>query len=698
MAEEYVDISLSGYENEDASEEPFVYDEEAGNLVQVFESHPVGLQALQEISQFVIEKTREAEESSDEYRQRLADDNRLLTGELKPKDFPFQHCANGNIPILLENTTRLHARLYAELFGDWTAIVGVVPIGPDDEEIAESMSLHDNWQFREDIPDFQRQIDRQLMMFLFSGDVSCHSYYDHQRKKNTHETLNPDSLFVPFAMTSVYPDYSDVPYLVKLLRYYRHDLQRMRGAFEHVGEVLAREPAWDDEPDQVMGQEASQVQGIYAPDGDKYCTPYTLYHFEGWCSKLPNQEKDRYIQAIVDPFTQHILSLKVHEEVSWKDRAKERQMAQELAQYREAKGRADEARAMQDQAFVEDAVEMVATSAGVEEAAPVQAATQIVIPDPDPPAWLDDPENPPEEPPRFPKTPIHMFTHGVNIEPLAGALGIGYGRIQADFTRAANTAVNQFIDSKTLDNCPMTFTSAHLPPDMEFVPGKFNKVDIPAEDLAKSFFVVPKPQADPGLVQFADMMYKYAQSSVQAPDVLSGAPGKSGETFRGISSRIEQATKQLSTTGRKFANFFTHIVRNNARLNSYFLDETQLVRVLDYKIKQHRDVTINRSMYERDYRVELRADLRFTTETQKQQEAMQTVEMTTQLPALQMNFALQHKAITDLFKAMNREDLVPLLGAAPPAPQQFGPPAPPMAPPGVPGAPPGGPPPGEPQQ
>jgi hypothetical protein len=98
-------------------------------------------------------------------------------------------------------------------------------------------------------------------------------------------------------------------------------------------------------------------------------------------------------------------------------------------------------------------------------------------------------------------------------------------------------------------------------------------------------------------------------------------------------------------------------------------------------------------MYDRPYDVEISADLKFTSTSQRISEADALVQMPNAVPELAGNFALKHAVISKSLEARNRYDLIALLGAAPQPPQMFGvptsPPAPPpgMAPP--PGAPPG---------
>lgn len=685
-------------ETEDEAPE-LEYDENTPNIVTVLAQSEAGKRTLRKIAMFCGECFDSAWSSTAEYRMRVAQDWKLFAGYLPEKTFPFKHCANGNIPVFIENCLRILARMETEIYGDYTSVVGVVPVNEADQDDAEAMSKHDNWQLREEILSFPRQSLRLLQSFTIMGDVTSHSYYDQRRRTNEHETLTPDEFVVPYALVSVMPDYSDVPYYCKIRYMYRHQLEAERENWENVDEILMKSTAsWDEEPEAEIRSALGDVQGESVPDDvtGNTTAPYKMIQFEGWVPPdlLPGQTKSRFCQCIFCPQTQRIALLQIHEEVSWRDRAHQRQMQAELDAYhaqREAVEQERERQLSELSTSIETALDENATAEMQRAALP---PTPIDLPDPVAPSWVDDLEDVPRNAPSMPKSPILMFSHGVNIEPMLGGLGLGYGKIQADFTRAINTLLNQGIDASTMANAPPMFTSFDLPKDLGWRPGKFTRVHTLGEEIAKGFYKPDIQGANPQMFQVVEMLMSASQASAQAPDVLSGAPGKSGETFRGISSRIEQATKQLSSMGRKFATgVLTQVMRNNARLNSIYLDETQMKSILNPLTKMYETLEIRRDMWDRDYKVEIRADLRFTSEAQRQQEAMELVQLPQAVPALQANMAFQYETLKKFLIAKKMPEAVALLGAPPAPPPEFGAlPAPPIGDGTTPG--PGAPPPG----
>jgi hypothetical protein len=694
-------------EEEDA---PFDWDDEDPNLVVTFEEHERGREALKTIADDVIRKFDTAWDGSDEYRHKVAEDLRIFSGDLKKKTFPFADCANPHIPICFENVTRVHARMMGELLGDGDSFFSALPINQDDEEIAELRSKHDNWQLKHVVTDFTRQLHRAGLLFLMHGDVVMHSYYDFARRRNCHDTLTPDEFCIPAVYTSTESDLSDVPYMCWVLKLYRHELQAMaaEAGWENVDDILDRQPAWSDDPDQPMREDKEDLEGIDTPD--EITAPYKLIWFEGWCQDLPDEPVDRYIQCIVDTETKHILSLTVHEELDWQDKARYEREYNEREAWLKVSSQikvANNERREEMEGF-QEGVESPLIGGPLEEhartqLAALQAAGDLIAPPP--PRWMGEvaeDEDPPEpDPPR--KVPIRMFTHAVCVEPLVGNLGTGYGAMLSDFNRAANTALSQFTDAATLANAKQFIKPASLKFKRPFKsqPGGIHDVTgVSAAEMQNSIKEIDFKPANTQLIDIVRMMMEAGQTTMQAPDVLSGQPGKSGETYRGIATRVEQATKQLSVTTRKFADeVVTRAIKNNARLNSVYLPEEQAIEIYDANKAAMERLNIRREMWEQDYRVELRSDMRFASQAQKTQEADELVQMG-QHPYLQANQAYQHRAARKALEARGHHDMAatlgpepPMAGAAPPP----GPPGPPGAPPpNMPGLPPGGPPQGPP--
>jgi hypothetical protein len=685
------ELPVDADEGEDADEEAFPeYDDNAPNLVPLFMESDAGKEELKELSDLMIGNYEEAWDATEEYRQRMASNWGLFTGKLKPKDFPYKGCANVHVPMLIENITRNAFRAMSELFGDFESVWGARAMGPEAEADARIVTLHSNWQIREQIPDFKRQMHRGMLAFFAIGDVTCHSYYDEDRKQNRHEFLTPDEFVIPMAQTSVFPDYSDVPFMVKIMPLYRHQIQAMKDVWYGVAKVLKEEPpAFNEEPEQLLTKKMAEDQGaepMESSDG----IPYKLIWYEGWL-ELPNQDKDRFCRAIIDLKTRAILELIVNEEPEWQDVERYDAQTRELDDYRmqtEAHEQAIQSQQMQVSEVAQTALD-ASDLMGPEQKGMVvdqlQQAMQTQPEAPPAPPWMKDPFDLEEMPEPARRVPTRMFTHFVCIEPMVGTLGLGFGNIQADLNRAANTMMNQTIDAATYANVWSMIVSDQLQfsETVEFRPGAIIKVKgLTGPEIKDNIMELRPGQANPQLMQLTDKVVAWGQSSMTAPAVLSGEPGKSGETFRGINTRVEQANKQISVSTRKFADSLENVAKANAALNRVYLSDQEFISVAMASGEPVQQMTVSRKMYERNYRFTITADLRFSSKSQRVQEADELLTLIKSIPQLAADVPFVYQVAKKCLAARDLYDLIPWLGTAPTQPPQtmFGipPPAPPQ--------------------
>ena len=689
------------------SEAPFEYAEDDVNLVTAFKEHPEGRAALKRLSDKCATDFDNAWSATELFRKGMAETWKLFAGTLDPKPPPFEHMANAHVPILMENTIRMTYRQEYELFGNWTNVFGVNPIGPDDEKTAKLLSLHGNWQIRKRIKDFKRQIGhRGLLAYNLFGDVTFHSYWDPQRRYNRHETLTANEFVSANAHVSTMPDYSDVSWLAKVLFMDPHEVRKMAKVWEDVETTLKHlPPDWDASP--ITSEMREAVDKSLGVDSTAYQkSQYRIIQYEGWLNLPPSTEppegeedqepRDRYCKVIIDHQTSTILSLNIHERTDPYDKRRFEFESEQLKKYQQ--------QVQERQAFI-DEIEQTRQAAlslghGADPASDVPAQAVImarsieeteVPPEPQMPEWMEG--NPQAVPRPAESVPIQMFAHAVNIEPIQGILGLGTGAILGAHNKAANVALSAFIDQATLANFKIWLTKGDVrfPEKLTIKPGAIIKIE-GATDLSKDIMPFGFGEANAQLIQLIEMLTKFGNTVTNTPEVLSGESGKSGETAQGISARIEQATKMLSVPTSKYADTLTQVLINNAVLNAIFMDDAEFFSVNNHDPALgpmgQQTFSVGRELYDRPYDVEISADLKFTSTAQRISEADALVQMPNAVPELAQNFALKHAVISKSLEARNRYDLVGLLGKPPPAPEMFGiPTSPPMPPPGM--APPG---------
>ncbi len=676
MAEDMRDTFVVGAEDREEEGDPLLYEDNEVNLVPVFEGHPDGRAALDEVEERVAKDFDDDWSSTQEYRERRAGDWKLFSGELVPKEFPWESCANGHVPIVLENISRLQARVWSEIFGGTGPIFGVMPVGPDDEDIARLLSHHGNWQIREKIPDFLDQQHRGSLMFFLWGDVVCHSTWNVTRQQNHHEMLTPDEFVVPYTYVSTQPDFSDCPHRTRIRYMQSHEIEANRGVWANIDVTLNRVPDFEDSPETKFSDSVAESSDIQKPDSSS-SAPYKILEYEGWLS-LPNQPKERFCRVILDDHTQNIMLLEIREEPDWQERIRYQQQKAEVERYRQQVTDYEAGKQLTLEARAE-----VKLNPGLlpEQKGELEAMMNVVpdVPPPQAPAWMSNPADMAERPRPMRMVPTQMFSHAVCIDNLAGNLGLGIGRIEADLNMAADTLLNQSIDASTLANCGSLFVHENIGfrDPVELSPGSIHYVEGVAQgELSNNIMPVPRMPANPALMDMVLKMEEWGQKAIQSPAVLSGEAGKSGETARGLTARIEQATKQTSVVAGRYARFVEQILKKNAHLNSIFMPEIEFFMVSNH-MGGSEEMNIGRAAYRPNYAVEILSNLKFTTATQKQEDADKMLQAVLGIPQLAQNQALVYDVIVEFFKANEKESLIPKLGQPPPPPEQFLPPPPP---------------------
>jgi len=693
-----VDAEVDG----DDEEAVFGYDDESPNIVAELKATKEGRDVLSDVADQVIEDFDEAYTGSEEYREKVADNYKLYSGFLPSKPHPFQDCSNAHIPLYLENVSRLEARAYSEIFLTGDSLFTAVPVGPGEAASIEAaiVTKHTNWQLAEQIPDFNRQMQRAVHLFFNQGDFTVESYYDEVLRQNRHETLSVDDVYVPYVHVSTMPDFSDVPYIVKVLRYRRAKMLAMKGQWEDVDDVLdGLTPDYESEPESKLRRSIAETEGEDTPDSKSdRNAEWKLLQYDG-DFQFPGEETMRPIRAVVDEGTKTVLRLFIRETVDWQDQIRFDREAAEKEQYlagrqefQQASMEYPDAVARYEQYLTERdqmGVLMEAPDMGPQgqEKQALELAMQADDPgppqppqEPIPPGWLEirvDEETGEEtmSDPELPrKVPINMYSHVICMENTLGTRGLSPGQMYADGNRAVNNMFNQFSDQATLANTG-TYIASDLVDfeagDFEIGPGLINRMTGVSPSEVKNAITDIRPgAANPQLIEGVKMLMDWMQSAFGATAALSGESGKSGETFRGYSERVQQALKQLSVSGKKLSLGVEQVGKNNSKLNAMHLADDELVYIAADLVGQPgEEIRPTRKMYQQNYKIQIKADMRFTSQQQRISEADQMVAMPQSIMPLQGNLAWWHASAEQAVKARGQHNMLPMLGPAPPPPQ-----------------------------
>lgn len=689
-----------------------IYDENDPNLVYALKKNPEGAAFLKKQAAEISDNFEEAWEASKQSREQFAANTKVYYGDLPIKAHPWKDCANVHIPVAQEVIGRVVTRLYGEVFGDPNNIVGFIANSEEAKDKADALTAHIHFQLTEIVQDFFPQMQMAAWMHIFHGDWPVHCYWSKENERWCTEVLTPDQFFRPAGFANRTYDFSGLPFYGKIMNLYPVTFEQNRDDWDGVDEILEMDD-WGQDADiehPAREEELKRVGMDKVEDSDtvsKSAKTRKVLHYEGWM-RLPAQDRLRWCLAIYDVLSKRIMKLTIHERVNWRDRRRYEIQARELNEYRQAKAAflADQDRFAMETAAHGVAHEglargmnsalamgadpmMVADGASGEADALAQVQPQPPMPAPTPPSWASDPDKP-EFQPELPRTePIRLFVSGRCMESPSGLMGMGFGQQETDYNRSVNTLMNQFTDAGSLGNSRSYLAKSGLEfkETLEIAPGKINYVEGQSTDsLDKALVPIEVGQANQQLFDVIQFIKGSAESVMQSPEVLSGDPGKSGETARGIAARIEQAVKQLSVVADWFTKPLRQIFANICYLNSVNLREEELFEVVDPITQFSINQKVRREWYEEGYALKLSTDLRFNAQAQRVNEADEFLKMITSIQPAANCVPLLHAAFVNVFKARRLQFMIPLLGPPPPAPVTPFDLAPPP-PPGMPGAP-----------
>lgn len=192
----------------------------------------------------------------------------------KTKTFPWPGAANVKIPLLTTACIQFNARSYPVIVDGSNVVKGKV-LGPDPEgqkrARADRMAQHMTWQLLFDMPGWEEETDRLLLMLPIVGCVFRKTYYDPVSRKVCSRMITAKDFVINYWATSI----EEAPRFTQIIRLYPFEIkERMRSGL------------WRDIPIDV--QQTERDQSDTAPvefleqhcrldlDDDGYPEPYVV--------------------------------------------------------------------------------------------------------------------------------------------------------------------------------------------------------------------------------------------------------------------------------------------------------------------------------------------------------------------------------------------------------------------------------------
>ena len=145
--------------------------------------------------------------------------------------------------------------------------------------------------------------------------------------------------------------------------------------------------------------------------------------------------------------------------------------------------------------------------------------------------------------------PYESYTRFIFIpDPEGSFYGIGFGHLVYPINAAANTLINQLLDSGTLSNMPAGFISNNIKTrgNVTLSPGKWFTLSTVGDDLRKSMLPLPVNQPSVVLMNLLNFMVESAEKIASTTDIFSGEhPGQNSKT--GVTEAVREEGQKVFT-------------------------------------------------------------------------------------------------------------------------------------------------------
>jgi hypothetical protein len=646
---------------------------EATNLVAMFTD-----EEQKKIAETVIRDYDADVKSREPRMKRLKEYQGLYASVMKVKNWPFQNCANINLPILVYPLLQIQGRLYDMVVPADGKFLYARPTGTNDMARAAIAEQFGNAYMRTEMPEMEQGMDDTMHQVCCYGSAFRRTYWNSYEGRVCSDWIPIEDFVVAHSQRSQDPSMRDVPRytMVQHLTYYDLEAYGAQGIYENFERVKAEDPKSNHDSSEFK-QQLEKIDGSQASHEttteDK--PRMVLEQHRIW--RMPKSGKhaafDGRPHAViitVDEMSQQVLRMVVREEPDPRD----------LKRFQKEQ-QAFDTHIQQQQTYVAE----LQAFGSVQESA-MRMGTPLP-PDFAPPMEPAPPPGIPTDETGSPTTPkpqrqreICFFTH-YRAFPSEGFYGLGFGDFLAGLNKGANALLNQHIDGVTLTNAKVGFISRQMKSQrgpITVKPGELTEVDAPMGAVKDGIFYPETPKNDPTTMPLLELLIGSGDKMVASSDIMSGSTSGANRTAKEAQILVSQAMTQITVVARRIKSAFKHELDKIWRCWGVFLPEEDIVTIIG-EDEQPMELAIGRSLFRPDAQVVPAADPR--TKMERLEETMAVYMAVSQNPFLMAlpppnRDALMRAVTEDVLRAHGADRLIKLL--PPPAPAQ--PPPPPAKP------------------
>ena len=198
--------------------------------------------------------------------------------------------------------------------------------------------------------------------------------------------------------------------------------------------------------------------------------------------------------------------------------------------------------------------------------------------------------------------PVEYFTNYVFInDPNSGVYGMGFGNLLGPLNEAANTLINQLIDSGTLDNLQSGFLAKGIKipnGNTPLKPGEWRYVNTIGDDLRKGIVPLPTKQPSTVLFQLLGMMIQSGQQLSSVTDLMTGENPGQNQPWSTTSEVLRQGLQVFSSIYKRIHRSMKREFKKIYRLNMLYLEDEKYFAVLDPMGPEDQTAVIGKADFE----------------------------------------------------------------------------------------------------
>jgi len=232
---------------------------------------------LDKIGMQVIEDFEEDDDSREEWLKQNEDAIDLARQVREGKSFPWVNASNVKFPLVGQAAMQFNARAYPEVIqGDKIVKAAVLGDDPQEQkaERADRVSTYMSYQLSDEIPNWEGDTDKLLLMLPIVGTMFREVSWDEINLRPKINLLMPDELVVNYHAKSL--ELSECRRISKEVVKFKNDIKERERAGLWLEADYAEENEGDEEPIEKDEQVFIQQSRYLDLDKDGYEEPYIV--------------------------------------------------------------------------------------------------------------------------------------------------------------------------------------------------------------------------------------------------------------------------------------------------------------------------------------------------------------------------------------------------------------------------------------